>query len=134
MCVHVHVFLYVCVRVCMCVCLSLCLHVCASVHVCPCLYMFVHTSMLFLLSLFTTDHYYNNIGAPFLCTEGKEGYLSHDCLLYILLLQYSMKFNCVPNTKPFHAARRNFTFLFLIPIGYSFTRYVKVIIDHSNQP
>ena len=54
-----------------------------------------------------------------------------------------MKFNCVPDTKPFHAARRNFTFLsllllllfiILVPIGYSFTRYVKVIIDHSNQP
>lgn len=44
-----------------------------------------------------------------------------------------MKFNCVPDTKPFHAARKNFTFLsllllllfiILVPIGYSFTRYV----------
>ena len=49
-----------------------------------------------------------------------------------LLPQYSMKFNCIPDSKPFTAARRNFTFLslllfllliILIPVGYSITRY-----------
>lgn len=48
-----------------------------------------------------------------------------------------MKYNCDPDTKPFHAARRNFTFLslllfllfiILVPIGYSFTRYVMLIV------
>ena len=46
---------------------------------------------------------------------------------------YSLKFNCIPDTKLFTAIRRNFTFLslllfleliILVPIGYSITRYV----------
>ena len=59
--------------------------------------------------------------------------------LYVLfydiqsLSQYSMEFNCVPDSKPFTAGRRNFVFLSLllfllliivIPVGYSITRYV----------
>ena len=57
-------------------------------------------------------------------------YLSHAIRS---LPQYSLKFNCVPDSKPFTAGRRNFTFLSLllfllliivIPVGYSITRYV----------
>ena len=52
-----------------------------------------------------------------------------------------MKFNCVPDATPFHAARRNFTFLsllllllfiILVPIGYSFTRYIIIVGNYSN--
>lgn len=54
---------------------------------------------------------------------------------YYTYLQYSMKYNCAPDTKPFTGARRNFTFLallllllflILIPIGYTITRYAYV--------
>ena len=60
-----------------------------------------------------------------------------------LLPQYSMKFNCIPDSKPFTAARRNSTFLslllfllliILIPVGYSITRYgycIELIIVYN---
>ncbi|XP_065900094.1 transmembrane channel-like protein 7 isoform X2 [Dysidea avara] len=52
-------------------------------------------------------------------------------VIHFYVRRYSLKFNCEPDAKPFHTARKNFSFLFLllvllfiilIPIGYSITR------------
>ena len=51
----------------------------------------IYQAWLLLLSVFTTNHH-SNIGAPFLCTEGKEGYLKlRPFVIYIVTtVQYEV--------------------------------------------